>query len=133
VLGTDGLIDVALADAVEEGTIAGPHVLPAGHALSIPAGHSDRFTYPATIDLDAFYTPLQGFINSAADAEKAVHLQVKYGAKVIAPLTIERMLCMHERIGVARVGETCESMDGLLLTKVTKPGKKSPYCLTSKT
>ena len=83
VLGTDGFIDVALADAVDEGTIPGPHILPAGHPLSIPAGHTDHFTYPATIDLDAYYTPLQGFINSPADAEKAVHLQIKYGAKVI--------------------------------------------------
>jgi len=83
VLGTDGFIDVALEDAVDEGTILGPHILPAGHPMSIPAGHSDSFTYPATIPLDAYYTPLQGFINSPADAEKAVHLQIKYGAKVI--------------------------------------------------
>ncbi|HEY0264324.1 MAG TPA: amidohydrolase family protein [Granulicella sp.] len=83
VLGTDGFIDVALADAVDEGTVMGPHMLPAGHPMSIPAGHSDHFTYPSTINLDAFYTPLQGFINSPADAEKAVHLQIKYGAKVI--------------------------------------------------
>lgn len=83
VLGTDGFIDVALADAVDEGTIPGPHILPAGHPISIPAGHTDHFTYPATIPLDAYYTPLQGFINSPDDAEKAVHLQVKYGAKVI--------------------------------------------------
>jgi imidazolonepropionase-like amidohydrolase len=83
VLGTDGFIDVALADAVDEGTISGPHILPAGHPMSIPAGHSDHFTYPSTIDLDSYYTPLQGFINSPADAEKAVHLQIKYGAKVI--------------------------------------------------
>jgi imidazolonepropionase-like amidohydrolase len=83
VLGTDGFIDVALEDAVDEGTILGPHILPAGHPMSIPAGHSDSFTYPANINLDAYYTPLQGFINSPADAEKAVHLQIKYGAKVI--------------------------------------------------
>ena len=83
VLGTDGFIDVALEDAVDEGTISGPHILPSGHPISIPAGHTDHFTYPSTIPLDAYYTPLQGFINSPADAEKAVHLQVKYGAKVI--------------------------------------------------
>nr|WP_255551360.1 amidohydrolase family protein [Granulicella sp. dw_53] len=58
VLGTDGFIDVALADAVDEGTISGPHILPSGHQMSIPAGHSNSFTCPATIPLDAFYTPL---------------------------------------------------------------------------
>ena len=83
VLGTDGFIDVALADAVDEGTIIGPHILPAGHPMSIPAGHSDHYTYPSTVDLESSYTPLQGFINSPADAEKAVHYQIKHGAKVI--------------------------------------------------
>lgn len=83
VLGSDGFIDVALRDAVDDGTIVGPHILPAGHAISIPGGHTDHFTYPATIDLDSYYTPLQGVINSPADAEKAVHLQIKYGAQVI--------------------------------------------------
>jgi len=58
-------------------------MLPAGHAISIPGGHSDHYTYPATVDLEEAYTPLQGIINSPADAEKAVHLQIKYGAKVI--------------------------------------------------
>jgi len=83
VLGSDGFIDVALRDAVNEGLIVGPHILPAAHAISIPGGHTDHFTYPATTDLGDAYSPLQGFINSPADAEKAVHLQIKYGAQVI--------------------------------------------------
>jgi imidazolonepropionase-like amidohydrolase len=36
--------------------------------------------------LATYYTPLNGFVNSPADAEKAVHLQIKYGAKVIKVL-----------------------------------------------
>jgi imidazolonepropionase-like amidohydrolase len=61
-------------------------VIPAGHALSIPAGHADHFTYPYTLPLEDYYTPLHGFVNSPADAEKAVHLQIKYGARVIKVL-----------------------------------------------
>jgi imidazolonepropionase-like amidohydrolase len=83
VLGTDGFIDVALANAIEQGVIPGPHMIPAAHAISIPGGHADFLTLPPQFPLDDYYTPLQGFINSVADAEKAVHLQVKYGAKVI--------------------------------------------------
>ncbi len=86
VLGSADFTDVALEQAVDEGTIPGPHILPAGHALSIPAGHADHFTLPFDIPLDEYYTPLNGFINSPADAEKAVHLQIKYGAKVIKVL-----------------------------------------------
>lgn len=83
VLGSSNFIDVGLKEAIEEGSIPGPHIVPAGHALSIPAGHGDSFTFPADLPLEDWYTPLHGYISSPADAEKAVHLQVKYGARVI--------------------------------------------------
>ena len=86
VLGTEGFIDVALKDAIEEGTIPGPHLVPAAHAITIPGGHGDFFPAPPFLPMDDFYTPMNGFINSPADAEKAVHLQVKYGARVIKVL-----------------------------------------------
>jgi len=83
VMATQGFIDVALKDAIEDGTIAGPHLVPAGHPISIPGGHGDFNAQPPYLPMDDFYTPLHGFVNSAADAEKAVHLQLKYGARVI--------------------------------------------------
>ena len=86
VLGTEGFIDVALKTAIEDGTIPGPHLVPAAHALTIPGGHGDFFPAPPFLPMDDFYTPMNGFINSPADAEKAVHLQIKYGARVIKVL-----------------------------------------------
>lgn len=83
VLGSGGFIDVALMHAIDQGVIPGPHMVPAAHAISIPGGHGDFLTLPPSMPLDDYYIPLNGFINSVADAEKAVHLQVKYGAKVI--------------------------------------------------
>ncbi|HXZ18303.1 MAG TPA: amidohydrolase family protein, partial [Candidatus Acidoferrales bacterium] len=58
----------------------------AAHALTIPGGHGDFFPAPPFLPMDDFYTPLHGFVNSPADAEKAVHLQIKYGARVIKVL-----------------------------------------------
>ncbi|MGC0772158.1 MAG: amidohydrolase family protein [Candidatus Acidiferrum sp.] len=86
VLGTEGFIDVALKEAIEDGTIPGPHLVPAAHAITIPGGHGDFFPAPPYLPMDDFYTPMNGFINSPADAEKAVHLQIKYGARVIKVL-----------------------------------------------
>lgn len=83
VMATLGFIDVALKDAIEEGTIAGPHLVPASHPISIPGGHGDFYAQPPYLPMDDFYTPLHGFVNSPADAEKAVHLQLKYGARAI--------------------------------------------------
>lgn len=83
VMATEGFIDVALKDAIEEGTIAGPHLVPASHPISIPGGHGDFNALPSYLPMSDFYTPLHGFVNSPEDAEKAVHLQLKYGARAI--------------------------------------------------
>lgn len=83
VMATQGFIDVALKDAIEDGTIAGPHLIPAAHPISIPGGHGDFHAQPPYLPMDDFYTPLHGFVNSPAETEKAVHLQLKYGARVI--------------------------------------------------
>jgi imidazolonepropionase-like amidohydrolase len=86
VLGTNDFIDVSLHEAIEEGTIPGPHMVPCGHAISIIGGHGDFLNLPVQFPLNDYYTPLNGFISSPEDAEKAVHLQIKYGAKVIKVL-----------------------------------------------
>jgi len=83
VLGSGGFVDVALKDAIEEGTIPGPHLVPAAHAISIPGGHGDFYNFPSDLVPENYYTPENGFINSPADAEAAVHWQLKYGARVI--------------------------------------------------
>ena len=82
-LGGQGFVDVAIAAAIDEGTIPGPHIVPAAHAISTPGGHGDFIPLPPSLPLADYYTPMNGFINSPEDAEKAVHLQIKYGARVI--------------------------------------------------
>jgi imidazolonepropionase-like amidohydrolase len=59
VLGTESFIDVALKDAIEEGTIPGPHLVPAAHAITIPGGHGDFFPAPPFLPMDDFYTPMK--------------------------------------------------------------------------
>ena len=61
-------------------------MVPCGHAISIIGGHGDFLNIPVQFPLTDYYTPMNGFINSPDDAEKAVHLQIKYGAKVIKVL-----------------------------------------------
>jgi imidazolonepropionase-like amidohydrolase len=86
VLGSWDFVDVALKRAVDEDTIIGPHIFPAGHAISTIGGHGDLIDMPWQFALKDYYTPLHGFINSPAEAEEAVHLQLKYGARVIKVL-----------------------------------------------
>jgi len=83
VLGTGDFLDVAMKNAIDDGTIPGPHLVPAGNPLGVVGGHTDRYPMPVAIQLLDYYTPLNGFVASPADAEKAVQLQIKYGARVI--------------------------------------------------
>ncbi len=83
IVGSRNFIDVGLRDAVNEGLIAGPRIIPAGHPLSPPGGSADGYTFPASIPLDDYYVARNGFVNSVEDAQKAVNLQFKYGAEVI--------------------------------------------------
>lgn len=83
VLGTTDFLDVAIRNAIDDGTIPGPHLVPAGHPLSIVGGHNEFAPLPYTLPLADLYTPLNGYVGSPADAEQAVQLQIKYGAGVI--------------------------------------------------
>jgi imidazolonepropionase-like amidohydrolase len=83
VLGTNDFLDVSIKNAIDDGLIPGPHLIPAAHPLSIIGGHDDFAPMPYTFDVRDLYTPLHGYVSSPADAEKAVQLQIKYGARVI--------------------------------------------------
>jgi imidazolonepropionase-like amidohydrolase len=83
VVGSFAFVDVALRDAIEEGAILGPRVIPAGHALGVPGGHTDFVALPPEMEVEGAYTPKNGFFSSPEEAEKAVQYQLKYGAEVI--------------------------------------------------
>src|SRR5436305_4783277 len=77
------LLDVALKKAVDLGWIDGPHIVPAGHAISPTGGHLDPTMFqrlgPGIMPL----TVEEGIANGVAEVQKAVRYQIKYGAKVI--------------------------------------------------
>src|SRR3954468_22830096 len=77
------LLDVALKKAVDLGWIDGPHIVPAGHAISPTGGHLDPTMFqrlgPGIMPL----TVEEGIANGVAEVRKAVRYQIKYGAKVI--------------------------------------------------
>jgi len=83
VLGTTDFLDVAIRNAIDDGLIPGPHVVPAAHPLSIIGGHDDFSPQPYHLDPRDLYAPLYGYVASPADAERAVQLQIKFGARVI--------------------------------------------------
>lgn len=80
-LGTGyGFSDVALTHAIDQGWVAGPRVIPAGHAISITGGHCDITGFAPGIEPPNY---VSGVADGVDEVLKAVRYQAKHGAKVI--------------------------------------------------
>jgi imidazolonepropionase-like amidohydrolase len=77
------LLDVALAAAIEQHWVAGPRVIPAGHAITPTGGHLDptmfqRFA-PGVLPLSVE----EGIADGVPAVRRAVRHQIKHGAQLI--------------------------------------------------
>ncbi|MFM2095147.1 MAG: hypothetical protein RIS70_2271 [Planctomycetota bacterium] len=81
-LGDNGVNSVALRKAIQQGWIPGPRIFTAGKSLATTGGHADP-----TNALRGEYRrdpgPLEGVVNGAEDARKAVRQRYKDGADLI--------------------------------------------------
>src|SRR5437588_10495855 len=77
------LLGVALRRAIAFGWIDGPHVVPAGHAISPTGGHLDPTMFQALAPHIMPLTVEEGIANGVSEVRKAVRYQVKHGAQVI--------------------------------------------------
>ena len=77
-VGADRYNDVALMQAIDEGIIPGPRIVPAGYALGATGGHCDSTYFPPSVDLTS-----PGVFDGPEEARKMVRKMKKYGAKVI--------------------------------------------------
>jgi imidazolonepropionase-like amidohydrolase len=80
-LGAEGGADVALKRAINDGLVVGPRIWTARSTLSITGGHGDQGGLRP--DLWVAPTWMDGIIDSADEARKAVRYQHKYGADLI--------------------------------------------------
>jgi imidazolonepropionase-like amidohydrolase len=77
-VGADRYNDVALMEAISEGLIPGPRIVPAGYALGATGGHCDSTYFPPSVDMTS-----PGVFDGPEEARKMVRKMKKYGAKVI--------------------------------------------------
>ena len=77
------LLDVALKKAIDRGWIDGPHIVPAGHAITPTGGHLDPTMFQALAPHIMPLTVEEGIANGISEVRKAVRYQIKYGAEVI--------------------------------------------------
>jgi imidazolonepropionase-like amidohydrolase len=77
-VGSDNYSDVAYKQAVEEGLMEGPRIVPAAYSLSATGGHCDQTYLPPSFNLKA-----KGVGDGPEELRRRVREQRKYGAEVI--------------------------------------------------
>ena len=81
-LGDNGVNSIALRKAIEQGWAMGPRIFTSGKSLATTGGHADP-TNALRGDYRRDPGPLEGVINGADDARKAVRQRYKDGADLI--------------------------------------------------
>ena len=81
-LGDNGVNSIALRKAIEQGWLPGPRIFTSGKSLATTGGHADP-TNALRGDYRRDSGPLEGVINGADDARKAVRQRYKDGADLI--------------------------------------------------
>ncbi|MEO1101442.1 MAG: amidohydrolase family protein, partial [Pseudomonadota bacterium] len=106
-LGAPGFADVALRDAISDGEIPGPRIIPAGRSIGITGGHCDSNLLPFE------YRDQSGGVADGPWAVRAkVRENVKYGAEVIKFCGTGGVLSKGTRIGAQQF--TLEEMSALV-------------------
>lgn len=77
-LGSDAWNDVGLSQAIEEGQVVGPRVVPAGYSFGATGGHCDATFFPPSFEARNPYNA-----DTPDEVRKRVRELRKYGAKVI--------------------------------------------------
>jgi len=81
-LGDNGVNSIALRKAIQEGWVPGPRIFTSGKSLATTGGHADP-SNALRGDYRRDPGPLEGVINGADDARKAVRQRYKDGADLI--------------------------------------------------
>ena len=97
-----GDVTVALARAVEEGLLPGPHVIPSRYPLGITGGHCDVTGFaPGILERDFRH----GVADGVDEVIKAVRYQIKHGARVIKTCATAGVLSFEESVGAQQYSE----------------------------
>ena len=81
-LGDNGVNSVSLRKAIDEGWVVGPRIFTSGKSLATTGGHADP-TNGLKGDYRRDADPVDGVVNGADDARKAVRQRYKDGADLI--------------------------------------------------
>jgi imidazolonepropionase-like amidohydrolase len=99
VLGAPNFDDMALREAITEGTVPGPRMENAGHSFGITGGHCDENGWRPGLEDNDYRT---GVADGVDEVRKAVRYQVKYGADVIKICATGGVLSEGDAVGATQ-------------------------------
>ena len=95
--------DRALRDAIDAGTVPGPRMLVANHAITITGGHcDDTHGYQPEV-LPTLQDYRAGVADSPDEVRKAVRYQIKHGADVIKVCATAGVMSSGDTVGVPQM------------------------------
>jgi imidazolonepropionase-like amidohydrolase len=77
-VGSEGYGDVGLKQAIDEGFVPGPRIVPAAYAIGATGGHCDSTFFPPSMNQQS-----PAVVDSPDEARRMVRQMRKYGAEVI--------------------------------------------------
>jgi imidazolonepropionase-like amidohydrolase len=98
-VGAPNFDDFALRKAINDGWIAGPRMLAAGHAIGITGGHCDENGFKPGLEDGDYKT---GIADGVEQVRAAVRYQVKYGADVIKTCATGGVLSDGDAVGATQ-------------------------------
>ncbi len=100
-VGSDNYNDVALKQAIDEGIIVGPRIVPAAHALGATGGHCDSTYFPPSFKQKSIAVG-----DSPDELRRIVREQRKYGAEVIKVCATGGVFSHNTEPGQQQLNET---------------------------
>jgi imidazolonepropionase-like amidohydrolase len=106
-VGSWGFQDVGLKEAISEGYVVGPRIVPAGYALGATGGHCDDNSLPPS-----YHISQDAIINSPDEARAKVRWNHKYGAEVIKICATGGVFSLGDSVGGQQL--SLEEMKGVV-------------------
>ena len=100
-VGASGYVDVALRDAINDGSVAGPRMLVATLAISATGGHGDLNGFSPYVKIEGF----SGVADGVDEIRKRVRENVKRGADIIKVLAGAGVLSEEESAGAPQYSQ----------------------------
>jgi imidazolonepropionase-like amidohydrolase len=110
-VGSQYYLDAGLRNAINNGTVPGPRMLVAVHAIGATGGHCDETGYREGA-LGPETGPEVGVVNGADEARRAVRLAHKYGATVIKTCATGGVLSLADAVDTPQL--TQAELDALV-------------------